>query len=357
MQDPAPVDRAIPARPDERRAFGVLALVAVAALLRLALPVGVGLFLGALLAFALEPIHTRLRRRNIGPGAAALACALGAAALISSTVLATTTLLVTRGGILLSSLQDRIAPGGSVRVLAERAMVRLTPSHVSAADVLERLESETLSLGSRAAGFAAQLAGLTVSALLTLFFMTLSAYCVLRYWSEIVTRSERILPFEQRHTHALFEQFRSVGREVLLGTVVTGVVQGLFAAFGYWITGVPEPAFFGALTSLASLIPGIGTVLVWLPIGIVQIVAGHAGAGVAELVYSGLTVGIVSDYLLRPRLVGSERSVPSIFTFIGLFGGVEAFGVVGLILGPVIVTLSLAILRTYERQVAGRAPS
>jgi predicted PurR-regulated permease PerM len=348
-------DPPAPAQKGELRAFGVLALVALVALVRLALPVGVGLFLGALLAFALEPIHTWLRNRAVRAGTAALACALGAIVVIASTVLGIMALLITRGEVLLSALQDQVAPGGAVRAFAERALTRMTPSQVSTADVLQRLESETLSLGSRAAGVAAQVAGLTVSALLTLLFMTLSAYFVLRYWSEIVTRSERILPFERRHTHALLEQFRSVGREVLLGTVVTGVVQGIVAAIGYWVTGVPEPAFFGALTALASLVPGVGTLLVWLPIGIVQIASGHVGAGVVELLFSGLTVGIVSDYLLRPRLVGSAKSVPSIFTFIGLFGGVQAFGVVGLILGPVIVTLSLAIVRTYERQVAGQS--
>ena len=184
--------------------------------------------------------------------------------------------------------------------------------------------------------------------------MALSAYFVLGQWSDILVRSERVLPFERRHTRALLEQFRSVGREVLLGTVVTGIVQGLLAAAGYWATGVPEPAFFGALTALASLIPGVGTLLVWVPIGVVQIVTGHAGAGIAELAYSALTVGIASDYLIRPRLIGRQTSVPSVFMFIALFGGVGAFGLVGLILGPVIVTLSLAVLKAYERQVADR---
>jgi predicted PurR-regulated permease PerM len=143
-----------------------------------------------------------------------------------------------------------------------------------------------------------------------------------------------------------------VGREVFLGTVVTGLVQGLLAAIGYWITGVPEPAFFGAITALASLIPGVGTLLVWVPIGVVQILSGRAGAGLVELVFSALTVGIASDYVIRPRLVGREKNVPSILMFIALFGGVEVFGVIGLILGPMIATLSLAVLRTYERQVS-----
>jgi predicted PurR-regulated permease PerM len=345
-----PVEVITPARIAERRAFGFLALIALAALVRLALPVGVGLFLGALLAFALEPIYTRFRRKKVKAGTAALVCALGATAVVSSTVLGITTLLITRGIALLEVLRARLAPGGAVRLFAEHTMTRLTSLHLNTADVSQRLESETMSLGSRAAGVAAQVAGVTFGGLLTLFFMTLAAYFVLRYWNDIVTRSERMLPFERRHTRALLEQFRSVGREVLLGTVLTGVIQGVLAAIGYWLTGAPEPAFFGALTALATLIPGIGALLVWVSIGVGQIVAGHVGAGLVELIYSALTVGIASDYFVRPRLVGREKSIPSIFMFIALFGGVEVFGIIGLILGPVAVTLSLAILRTYERE-------
>ncbi len=358
LQSPAkaePIEVVTSARTEERRALGILALIALAALVRLALPVGIGLFLGALLAFALEPVYGWFRKRKMKAGTAALVCALGATVIVSSAVLGITTLLITRGSRLLMALRDGLAPGGPVRVFAEEALTRVSSSHINAADISQRLESETVSFMSRAAGIAAEVAGLTFSGLLTLFFMALTGYFVLRYWDEIVTRSERMLPFERRHTHALLEQFRSVGREVLLGTVVTGVAQGLLAWIGSWATGVPEPAFFGALTALASLIPGVGTLLVWVSIGVAQIAAGHRGAGLVELTYSALTVGIASDYFIRPRLLGRKKGIPSIFMFISLFGGVEVFGIIGLILGPVIVTLSLAVLRTYERQVAEQA--
>jgi predicted PurR-regulated permease PerM len=341
-----------PVKVEERRALGFLALAALAALVRLALPVGVGLLLGALLAFALEPVYGHLRRRGMKAGPASLTCALGATVFVSGSVLGLTTLLVTRGMALLGALRVQVAPGGAFHDFAEGAMSRLTFLHLNATEITSRLESETMSLGSRAAVIAAEIAGLTFSWVLTLFFMTLSAHFVLHYWSEIVTRAERMLPFERRHTHALLEQFRSVGRVVFLGTVVTGLVQGALAAIGYWMTGVPEPAFFGALTAIASLIPGIGTLLVWVPIGVVQIASGHAGAGLVEIIFSALTVGIASDYFIRPMLVGREKNVPSIVMFIALFGGVEVFGIIGLILGPMIATLSLAILKTYERQVA-----
>jgi predicted PurR-regulated permease PerM len=358
LPEPEPPEPAAsPERLHERRALGFLALVALAAIVRLALPVGVGLFLGSLLAFALEPTYAWLRKRGARPGTGALVCALGATAIVSSTVLAITTLLVTRGITLLWIFRERLAPGGAVRAFAEHAMTRLTPLHVNATEITQRLESATAALESRAVGVAAQVAGLTFSGLLTLFFMALAAYFVLRHWKHIVERSERLLPFDRRHTHALLGQFRSVGREVLLGTVVTGIVQGMFAAVGYWVTGVPEAAFFGALTAVASLVPGVGALLVWGPIGVTQILSGHAGAGLAELIYSALTVGIASDYFIRPRLVGRKKSIPAIFMFIALFGGVEVFGIIGMILGPVAVTLSLAILRTYEREVANGAAS
>jgi predicted PurR-regulated permease PerM len=154
-----PVEVITPARTEERRAFGFLALVALAALVYLALPVGVGLFLGALLAFALEPVYGWLRTRGVRAGTGALSCALGATMVVSSAVLAITTLLITRGIVLLAVLRAQVAPGGGARTFAENAMTRLASLHVNTADISQRLESETVSLASRAAGVTAEVAG------------------------------------------------------------------------------------------------------------------------------------------------------------------------------------------------------
>ena len=179
-------------------------------------------------------------------------------------------------------------------------------------------------------------------------------YYVLRHWNEIVARAEIDLPLDPRHTRALFGQFRKVGGAVLRGTVVTGAVQGVFAGIGYWICGVPNPAFLGALTAAASIVPGIGTALVWLCVGAYLIATHHVAAGIIELTYSTLVVAVVTDYVIRPRLVGGAQGVPAILTFVSLFGGVEVFGIIGLIVGPVIVTLCVAVLKTYEEGLAAR---
>jgi predicted PurR-regulated permease PerM len=341
-----------PRKARQARALDFLALVALAALVRLASPVGVGLFLGALLGFTLLPVYERLRTRGWGAGAAALTCTLGSMGVVSTAAVGLGILFVTRGVTLAAALPTLLAPGGALREFADRMLQSAARFHLDPNQLSSRLEQEAVNLGSRAASIAGQIAGTTFGALLTVFFMTVTAYSVLRHWTSLVRRLELTLPLDQRHTHALLDQFRKVGREVLLGTLVTGLAQGILAALGYWITGIPDPAFFGAFTAVASLVPAVGTLLVWIPLGVYRIATGHVAAGLISLTYSALIVGVATDYYLRPKLLGGDKDVPLLLTFVSLFGGVEVFGLVGLVLGPVIVTVSLAVLKTYQAEVA-----
>ncbi|HEY4975484.1 MAG TPA: AI-2E family transporter, partial [Steroidobacteraceae bacterium] len=130
------------------------------------------------------------------------------------------------------------------------------------------------------------------------------------------------------------------------GTVVTGLAQGLLAAIGFWISGVPQPIFFGVATALASLIPAVGTMLVWVPAGLYLFAIDQPGHALIELAWGTLMVVGFSDYVIRPRMVGGE-AMPALLVFIALFGGLEAFGLSGLILGPVLMALAVAVLRQY----------
>ena len=135
------------------------------------------------------------------------------------------------------------------------------------------------------------------------------------------------------------------------GTVVTGLAQGLIAALGFWITGVPEPLFFGIATALASLIPAVGTLLVWVPAGLYLFAIDHPAKAIIELVWGALLVVGLSDYLIRPRLVG-DAAMPALIVFIALFGGLKTLGLPGLIVGPVVMALAVAVLRLYAGERA-----
>jgi predicted PurR-regulated permease PerM len=178
----------------------------------------------------------------------------------------------------------------------------------------------------------------------------LTVHFILRDWQGIALRAQEILPLRPDYTRELFEEFRRVGRTTLLGTILTGLAQGVFATIGYAFARVPEPLFFGAATAVASLIPAVGTLLVWVPVGVVLILTGHTIAGIAELAWASITVVAISDYVIRPLLVGGEGEMPSLVTFIALFGGVEVLGLKGLILGPVVMSLAIAVLRLYAKE-------
>ena len=98
-------------------------------------------------------------------------------------------------------------------------------------------------------------------------------------------------------------------------------------------------------------VPAVGTLLVWVPVGIVLLVTSHVGAGIFVLLWGSLVVVVLSDYVIRPTHVGGHGHVPTLLTFIYLFGGVEVFGLLGLIIGPVIASVALALLRTYDREI------
>ena len=202
----------------------------------------------------------------------------------------------------------------------------------------------------RAETFAEDLVATTAGGFLALFFAMLSLHFILRNWQAVMGRAQETFPLRPDYTAKLFSEFRRVGRTTLFGTIVTGLAQGVFATIGYWLCGVREPVFFGAATAVASLIPAVGTMLVWVPAGIYLIIDGHPARGALELVWGSLFIIGVPDYILRPRLIGGDEELPRLVTFAALFGGVEVFGLKGLIIGPVVMAVAIAVLRLYASE-------
>jgi predicted PurR-regulated permease PerM len=338
----------------ERKALGVFAVVAIAAILWIVRPVGIGILLGMLIAFTMQPFYERLVGRHGRHGLIALGCVTVSSIALLATFGGLTSLFITRGSVMAQVLIASLGPEGKLRAFGVRLASRPGLFHFDLDEITAKLRDAATDLASRAAAIAAAVATTTFDILLMLFFAMMTLSFVLRRWKEITLRAEEMLPIRPRYTRAILEEFQRVGRTTLLGTVVTGLAQGAFAAVGYWITGVPEAAFFGAATAILSLVPGVGTLIVWVPAGVFLIVTGHPGMAVIELVWGGLVVVGASDYIIRPRLVGGHGTMPPLFTFAALFGGVEVFGLAGLILGPLIMSVSFAILRIFAQDAEER---
>ena len=333
---------------NERRALGWLALVAVAAILWLARPFAVGLLLGASMAFIVLPLYERLARLTGRPTAVSVLTVLATATILVGTLVEFGSLFLARAVALANLTREQMRPGGALAAWVDAMTGWLSRFGVSAESLTENLRGGAGDIASWSAGMASSLASRTLVTLLGLFFALLAMHAVLCHWPRIVATLVTVSPLRPEYTRALLDEFRKVGRTTLAGTLVTGVAQGTLAAIGFWITGVPQPVFLGVATALASLVPAVGTLAVWVPAGLYLFAQGHLAPAVIVLAWGALVVVIFSDYVIRPRLVGAE-AMPALLTFVALLGGFEGLGLPGLIVGPVIMGLAVAILRLYAR--------
>jgi predicted PurR-regulated permease PerM len=335
--------------PAEPRALGVMAGLAVVAILWVVVPVGIGVLVGALLAFASLGFYRRMSRRFGKPTLVAVGTTMIATAVVAGTLAVLVSLLVVQGVSVLSRSPQWFGPDGSATLLVQElarpfAVFRLQPS-----EVVERLRGALGGIATALAGWAAQIVGVVFDGLLALFFMALTMYYVLRHWPEVSRRAEYLLPINPHHTRRLMREIRRIGRTVIIGNFGTAVIQGAIAGVGYAVARVPEAAFFGAITAVASLVPVFGTLLVWLPAGVVLVLTGHAARGFFELAWGAFAVVTFCDYVVRPKLVGRGDTASTWMTFVGIFGGIKAFGAVGLLFGPLLVGVASSILRLYGR--------
>ncbi|MDB4933318.1 MAG: putative Membrane protein [Labilithrix sp.] len=338
---------------EEQRALGWAAIAAVAIIVWLMSPVAMGMLLGALMAFTFQPIYERAVRRW-PPAVAALATVLGSTLTVAVTLGGLAWFLVYDGTILGRRVIESLGSEGGARRVADAVSDVTSHIGISAEDLAARARTFVEAATTRAAGVAASIASTTASTVLALFFVMLTMYFMLRRWPLISATAQATLPLRPEYTRKLFEEFRRVGRTTLLSTLVIGVLQGTLATIGYWMAGLPRPVFFGALTAIASLVPGLGTLIVWVPAGLALVLLGHVGRGVLLLAWGPLVVTGIPDYVIRPRLVGHGSALPALLTFTALFGGAELLGLKGLIIGPVLMAIAVATLRLYADEARAR---
>ena len=205
----------------------------------------------------------------------------------------------------------------------ERAQVFVSES-------LGAIAGQAMSIGSGALGFVLAFG----IALYALFFL-------LRDGRPIGRAILRALPVERRVAGLLAERFLSVVRATIKGSIVVGLVQGALGAITFAIVGLPLALLFGLLMALASLIPALGPALVWGPAALWLIATGQVWQAIVVVVSGVAVIGAV-DNVLRPILVGRDTGIPDWIILVTTLGGIAAFGLGGIVLGPVVAGLFLA---------------
>ncbi len=187
--------------------------------------------------------------------------------------------------------------------------------------------------------------------LLDFSIMLFTLFFFFRDGDRMVAALRTLIPMDAVHTDAIFARLYDTLSAVVRGMVVTAVVQGILAWIGLTLLSVPYAAFLGVAAGLLSLVPLIGAAGVWVPCAIYLVAAGLPIRALALVVYGTVVISMV-DNVLRPFLIGGRTRLPTIWLFFGMLGGIEAYGILGIFLGPVLLSVVVAFVQIYEAQYA-----
>lgn len=191
------------------------------------------------------------------------------------------------------------------------------------------------------------LVGLTARALLKVlvFFLTLAS--ILHRGRELVPWAVRVSPLMPAHSRRLFQVFSEFARNVVLAGLVAAAVQSVIAGVGYLLAGVERPLLFALLTGVLAYVPLVGTAAAWAPVSLLLLLQGRPGAALFVVLWSILLTGTV-DNLIKPLVVRGKSELPTVLVFLGVFGGLLTFGLIGLLVGPVIMAIMMALLHIWD---------
>lgn len=337
---------------NSRERFTTLLFYAVVILVAYLAMLVVWPFLGPLawaviLALSLRTVYLKFCIR-LPNGRAALATTILAGVLI----IAPAAFLIT---VLVQQVPDAIAYLNTLNTTPEqlgrlwegiraRSPVALPPDPMAL--ISQGTRSAATFVASQAGGFVANV----LSTLGSMLVMLFALFFFLRDGRQFAEIIRRLLPFNEQESERLISETT----ELVIASVGAGLtvaaIQGVIGGLAFWILGLPAPAVWGAAIAVCSLIPVVGATIVWVPVAAWLFFAGDVGRAIGMTVLCGVVLGS-ADNVLRPVLLAGRTSASGLVVFIGLLGGVSAFGFVGLVLGPIVLVTAGSLIDALTRRV------
>jgi predicted PurR-regulated permease PerM len=297
------------------------------------------------------PAYRRLRAR-FRPTAAALICTVGVTVILIVPTLLVMAAFVHQGVEAVQTLQQQIQSGHFdwVNRLWLELEGKFQSSNVtSLGTILSRYAEE-------AAGYiAARLGTLLKNTALFLFHLSvtiLAMFYLFRDGESIVERVREILPFEAVHRDRMMAEAQDLIFASVVSSAAAAAAHGILGGIAFGLTGISAPVFWGVMMGFFSLVPVVGSALIWAPAAINLIVQGHIGAGILLAVFCSVIVGVV-DNVVRPWVIGGRTEMGGLVVFISVLGGISAFGLLGVVVGPIVVATGASLLDLYAPSAPG----
>jgi predicted PurR-regulated permease PerM len=335
-----------------RRFFVLLLALTTLALALVVRPLASALFMAAVLAGMLAPLHARMAARLRGRSR------LAAGILVFALVVVLLGPFVALAAFLLKEGNEALkfvaaaARGDSVAHLVAKlpdslekivreALARLL-------DVDRMVEGQLGAQGGKAAAAAWGALSATGSVIFAAAMMLIALFFFLVQGGELVSWLDDTSPLRPGQTRELLAEFKKVSFSVIASSIITSGVQAAAALIGFFISRVPHPIFFAAVTFFVAFVPALGAASVCLFAAGILYVTGHPYWSLFLALWGVVVVGLV-DNVIKPLLIKAGMEMRSAVVFFSLIGGLAAFGAIGLVVGPLVVALFLALLRIYRR--------
>jgi predicted PurR-regulated permease PerM len=300
------------------------------------------------LAVVAHPLHGWIERRIHAPNvAAAIAILVIVVGIVGPTIFVGQNILreTTKG---VNALQSSLESG------KWREQLKRSPRIGRALEAIEgeahlggQLQSAAAELGKRISSVVVSSAWAIVNLLITLFVL----FYLFRDRRQATATIRSLVPLSSRETDEVFARVTNTIYATIYGTLVVSAVQGALGGLMFWWLGLPAPVLWGMVMGLLAIIPVLGAFVIWLPAAIWLAATGDWTKAIILTVWGSIVIGLI-DNLLYPILVGKRLRLHTVPVFFSILGGLAVFGVAGLILGPVILALTDAILEIWRRRTS-----
>jgi predicted PurR-regulated permease PerM len=340
----------------EVRWFVLLLLVCALFLTYLVLrPFLQAIVFAAILASLCAPVQRRLVRRFGGRANLAASCVvLGSILVVALPLFLLLSALVSEGATYLAEAQQWVQTGEAERFIRSPQVAEFVAWVRERAPFLPDIDIKAQAAGALGAagqvllragrGLLANLAG----GLMQLFIILFVMFYLVRDGRATVQAAKDLIPLQEERKERILERVRSVAKTVLLGSLLTGLCQGVAGGVGLFLVGLPG-LFWGAVMAVASLIPVVGTSLVWVPATGYLLLSGRWKAAIFLAAWSVLLVGSIDNFL-RPFLMSGPGALSPIYVFLAVLGGLQYFGLAGVLYGPLVLAFTSVVLYIYKEE-------
>jgi len=306
----------------------------------------------AVLAVFFFPAHRRLRDKISHPDLAALLSMFSVAVLLVAPVVVLAPAFVGQTAQVISDL-----PLGEIVDRVEQGLDFLSARlPASVGDIDKTLEEGVSAASKKVGGWSARLVGNFALFIFDFVVLLLALYYLFRDGPHLVELLRDVSPFGGERHDVMMKQAIDMISVTISSSFVVAAAQGALAGLSFAVLSLPSPVFWGVMTALMAFLPFVGAWMIWLPAGIALLLQGQTGRGVALLVLGALLVSLV-DNILRPILIADRSRLNGLLVFISVLGGIQTFGLLGIVLGPLIMATAVGLLKGYRESLADDGPA